>query len=317
MLFRSVNDTKSEGNEEEDKKIDKSEEKLTAEIVERKYKLKDKYWWDSDSNLQDYEDDINKKINEYSGAEEKQKDSLKSETFIGEKYKGYYRLSVLLRDKLKPQNDSVKTEFKRYKGIMRNLFSKTTDTDDKINAIVEKFEIQKKMLELAYQKLKDSIKEFEDERKKLDSNLNKIQDEANSNKQALAAIPSISSALGTVTPSITLVGQSNFNSKNWFGEVRLFTGSTQLKNQTENLFIPEASKWGIIINFTKGFDDKNKTWSANMSVGYLGKNLYKITPNEKDKTKNDSTVFSVSAFHFKGGFQKIVEIGRASCRERV
>lgn len=306
-LTQKEKDLKDSINDEDStKKDDVSTKEIVGKIVERKYKLKEKYWWDSDSALYDYSDDIGKKIIAYSGVINTLEDSLKSEQYVSEKYRGYYRLSVLLRDKVKPKNDSVLTEFKRYKGLMRKLFNKKTDEKGEIDIIEEKFKFQKMSLDASYEELKSVIDNFETERNKLNEKLKAIEDNKKSDKQALAAIPSISSALGRVTPSISLVGQSTFNSQNWFGEVKLFTGSTQLKNEVENIFIPEASKWGVIINFTRTFDDKNKSWSGNLSVGYLGKDLYKITPNEKDKTKSDTSTFSVSTFHFKGGFQKIL-----------
>jgi hypothetical protein len=295
----------------EDAEVDTTES--DGKIVRRKYILRDKYWWKSDSALYDYGDDIEKYLKTYAGVINKTDDSLKSDQFISEKYKGYYGLSALLRDKVKPKNDSVLTEFRGYKSIMRKLFSKTTTTKDQIDTIEEKFKLKKMLLDASYKELQKVIEEFEAERKKLSGMLKGIEDNAKSDKQALAAIPSVSSALGKVTPSITLVGQSTFNSDNWFGEVKLFTGSTQLKPQTENLFIPEASKWGITLNFTRDFGGKNckncegsKTWSGNLNVNYLGKDLYKIVPNEKDKTKTDTSTFSISAFHFKGGLQKII-----------
>ena len=143
-LTQKERDLKDAINDEDStKKDDTSTNGIDGKIVERKYKLKEKYWWDSDSSLYDYGEDIEKYIKAYSGVINKSEDSLKLEKYVAEKYKGYYRLSALLRDKVKPKNASVLAEFERYKGIMKQLFSKKTTTKEQIDAIEKKFEDKK------------------------------------------------------------------------------------------------------------------------------------------------------------------------------
>jgi hypothetical protein len=281
--------------------------KKALDLYKTKYKISRKYWWEQDSILKNYNKEIKTSIAYYSNINELTKEEDEStDGYEKAKYKGYLSLAAELQTKVGPANTEALSAFEEYKKLMKELFSKEVTSEKDIEAIKKRFDDKKVILDAKFEILKKAIDGFEKSKETLKVDLAGIEDAQK--KEQLAAIPSVASALGQVTPSITLVGKSNFNSKDWYAEVRVFTGATDLKGRMENLFIPEASKAGVTVSVTKVFGKDNreslggaKSWGANFSMSYLSKNL-----ERNSGSTNMDTLFTPNAFHFKLGLQKII-----------
>lgn len=132
---------------------------------------------------------------------------------------------------------------------------------------------------------------------------------------ALGGINAILGDQGVLAPNVSIVGQKKFSSdatSSFYGEVKLFIGGNDddKKNTGVNrLFIPDASTYGFMTDFTFGFIGSNKNskydiltkqyeqkLAINVGVYYLGKRLRPDT----------LTDFTTSLFHVKLGFQYII-----------
>jgi hypothetical protein len=167
--------------------------------------------------------------------------------------------------------------------------------------------------------------EYEVYRLKFNSDLDKInaiikginKEEESSAKyvSALGGLNKVFGDNGTLTPLISVVAQKKFNETengSFYGEVKIFTGGSsddKTNNGSANLFVPEASTFGFMTDFSFGFISSNKSAKKNISTGrydqrlginlgvyYLGKKLQPDT----------LTHFNANVFHVKAGAQYIL-----------
>jgi DNA-binding ferritin-like protein len=297
------------------KNIKKTYTQEEMDVVKAKVKIKEKYWWKKSANFYDFGKAIDSLSKIYNEKIDTIGESKKSKEYLLSKYKGYQNLTVMLNKEVKTKNNVVKERFAQYKKLMGRALNDSTKTVAELNIIGLTFDTQKLELEKDYKELETVVKKFEDDYDALQENLNGIEKGEKSEENAFAAIPSFVSATGQITPSITLLGQSNFNNSRYFADVRVFTGSSEIKSRMENLFIPEASKWGFSLGVLRRFslnsesktnksEDDTRNWGVHFGVSYLGKDLSKLV--KKDSNKVDTLRFAPGIFHFKLGLQHIV-----------
>jgi hypothetical protein len=311
----------NEGSSEDSLVINNSINSSTHDlrIIKEKYAIKEKYWWKKDANFYDFKADIDSLLKYYNGDIDTTGESKKTTDFLLEKYRNNKSLAVFLSTKVKPKNDTVQKRFNQYKKLMRAVFNDSTNTLAELEILRLKFEAEKLKLDKDYDDLEKVINEFNEKEKSSKGKLDTIGKDEKGQGNAFAAIPSFVSAIGQITPSITLLGQSNFNNSRFFADVRVFTGSSEIKSKMENLFIPEASKWGISIgalyrfsftgntnNLNPKASNDNRNWGIHFGLNYLGKDLSRTMKNLKDTSKIDTVRFDPGIFHFKLGLQHII-----------
>ncbi|GAB3517816.1 hypothetical protein GCM10027442_37700 [Emticicia fontis] len=135
----------------------------------------------------------------------------------------------------------------------------------------------------------------------------------------LGVLPSFTDALGKniLFPKIEVSGFTNFDAgEDFYGNLKLFTSAMASKQASNlNLFFPEASNYGISMNFNylplkaRNYTDaegntKEAKWlCVYANLNYLGKNLYGV--KKKDAGENDTTRFISDFAHLNLGIQLI------------
>ena len=119
-------------------------------------------------------------------------------------------------------------------------------------------------------------------------------------KDALGTLPQITSINKKVTPTISLIGATNFNGNHRIG---IFTGSTNGDTlSTATMIVPELSKVGIyaagFFNLSYMFAEKYKNrFGINYNIQYNDKATYNRETNSN---------FDFSQFQLKSGLEYIV-----------
>jgi hypothetical protein len=194
-----------------------------------------------------------------------------------------------------------------------SLYISLSQSDVKLNDEYNKLVTNKKAFATDYDAYVVIINKFIDD-------LNKAAIEQNENGSAenisaLAGINKVFGDQGALIPNISVIGSKKFKSdlnSSFYGEVKLFVGGiddNKKNTGVSNLFIPEASTYGFMTNFTLGFIPSNQNarknketnnyeqkLAVNLGVYYLGK---KIQPDTV-------TSFNTNIFHVKIGLQYIL-----------
>jgi len=140
----------------------------------------------------------------------------------------------------------------------------------------------------------------------------KVELHKKSQTSSFGAMPNLTSVLGSreIYPNISLLGNRPFqlDGRPLLGEIRLFTSAISNSNQDTStsssskrmgdLYVSEASSFGILMAFTMGIwtvskDNDYNRLGLNVNSGYLGKVF----------TNSENSSFTVGTWHNKIGLQ--------------
>jgi hypothetical protein len=144
-------------------------------------------------------------------------------------------------------------------------------------------------------------------------------DKPEENLKTLAGITQPIGESGKLVPNISVIGFKNVSSENSnaSAQLKLFLGPGNNDKNTIStvykLFIPEASQFGFMADFSWGFIESSKSFSVNKDtkqpVKKLGINLGAYYLSKGMVRPKDSSTYSVGMIQFKSGLQYVV-IGR-------
>jgi hypothetical protein len=205
-----------------------------------------------------------------------------------------------------------------FKSSKNEVHLKTKTIEKSIDSAKTDFTTAKKSFEILYSNYIDTVNKYIEKVNDIAKAYKKEADEEATEEQYLSALGGINNIFGdqgALIPNISLIAQKKFKSNinsSFYGEVKLFVGGSdddKTKTGVNRLFIPEASTYGFITNFTFGFissyrapkyDEQMGHYEHNLAINlgvyYLGKKLQPDT----------LTSFNTSLFHLKLGIQYIL-----------
>lgn len=215
----------------------------------------------------------------------------------------------------KQQTDLI--EYKDVSNLKDIIYSKIDSTSVKLKKQHEKVIAEKKPFVDDYNKYVDTVNSYIAKINSIAKKASKEDEESptKENLSALAGVNKIFGDNGALIPNISIVAQKKFKSDanaSFYGEVKILAGGSsddKTNNGLKNLFVPEASTYGFITNFTFGFIGAHQAakkdaltgryqhkLGINVGAYYLGKKLQPDT----------LTRFNTNVFHLKLGIQYIL-----------
>lgn len=287
--------------------FDKSVAALKQNLSKREWRIKNKILSsDDDDEVLDYnnamvlaakdaEDAVGQLKSAFSGIDES----------LTEYKKSKERIDILIS--VPPNetvNNSLETEIDKANKIKEAI-------DDKLSVLEKNIADKSKTIETA-----QTI--IDDNQKKIAKIYSKYKTENEDDQDHLKTIAGITQPLsnqGQLVPNISLLGFKSVSDENSSvaGLLKLFvaanTGNSPI-NSNYKLFIPEASTYGFMADFSLGFIPSNKNFqlgkSTNQPIKRLGINLGAYYLGKSMNRLKDSSTFNIGLLQFRTGMQYIL-----------